>query len=163
MLNPPLRSDSKPSLSSASSLCRDERFFFFFLHRVRKRRAGQHQHSHYGEAENVSAPRLHYSALGLMSLSLRRISISNEVANHPIRQYQHCEPVERGEWDRSGRIGCGPGRGRLLPSPLPLRSRLYISSFHLFFFFTASAGFSQFLLSFVSLTSRAILTLVSTC
>lgn len=53
----------------------------------------QHQQSHYGKSVNVSME-LHCSALGLMTISLRRLSISNEVANHPIRQNQCREPSD---------------------------------------------------------------------
>lgn len=99
----------------------------------------------------MSACLLHYSALGLMSISLQWLSISNEVANHLIRQNQHCEPVERRmgpqqalrvarqlcRWDRKE-------RQRMLRLPESACFAVYDQTTFLYF------SFSSFLSVFVS-------------
>lgn len=50
---------------------------------------------HDGESEECQHAKLQRSALGIMSISGWWLSVGNEVANHPIRQEQQSEPVER--------------------------------------------------------------------
>lgn len=86
---------STSSLQLPVPICRLISFFSFF-NAVLGGDAFSNINTVIMEKLKMSACQLHYSALGLMSVSLRRLSISNEVANHPIRQNQHCEPVEEG-------------------------------------------------------------------
>lgn len=112
-----------------------------------------------------------------MSISLRRLSISNEVANHPIRQNQDCEPCGEENGTTAGVAGGqsvgteGGGRRccwRTDLSQLLLGALFCISSFHLYHLTSPFCWFCLFfarplLATPLSLTSSTALVHFSAC